>query len=154
MTFSFVLNFAYAEALEVAQNFTEVHALYERFLDALLAELEALESTAIEAANLSQSSSQESQGPDLTQNTSFSAQAADDKPSHKKDLQERRREFGVVWVMYMRFARRAEGQQSARSVFAKARRDKYNRFTPWEVYEAAGTPMIRVLHVQSLMEAL
>ncbi|KAI0030401.1 Suf-domain-containing protein [Vararia minispora EC-137] len=130
---SFVLNFAYAEALEITQSFEEVHALYERFLDALRGELDTLEARLGDTANTSQTS-QESQNPNNSQTQEFSAQAADDKPPKAKDLRERKKEYGVVWIMYMRFARRAEGQQSARTVFGKARRDKW---TPWQVYEAA-----------------
>ena len=37
--------------------------------------------------------------------------------------------------MYIRFARRAEGVRSSRTVFSKARKE---RWTPWEVYESAG----------------
>ena len=35
----------------------------------------------------------------------------------------------------MRFGRRSEGVKSLRSIFGKARRD---RWIPWEVYEASG----------------
>lgn len=45
--------------------------------------------------------------------------------------------------MYMRFARRAEGLKPARSVFGKARKDKW---ISWEVYEAAGTPPVVLIN--------
>ena len=53
----------------------------------------------------------------------------------EKELDAHKKELGVVWIMLMRFSRRAEGLRPARSIFAKARKDKY---CPWEVYEAAG----------------
>ena len=40
---SFLLNFAYAEALELKRQYTEVHDLYTKFLDTLRAELDELE---------------------------------------------------------------------------------------------------------------
>ncbi|EEB95103.1 hypothetical protein MPER_05983 [Moniliophthora perniciosa FA553] len=46
-----------------------------------------------------------------------------------------RNDFGVVYIIYMRFARRADGLEAARSVFSKARKDVL--LTPWPVYEAA-----------------
>ena len=64
----------------------------------------------------------------------FNAHTADEKNPLRKDFNERRREYGVVWIMYMRFARRTEGARAGRDVFAKARLDK---LTPWQVYESA-----------------
>ena len=72
-----------------------------------------------------------------SQNSSFSTQSSsDEKPSKSKELADRRTEYGIAWIIYMRFARRAETLQSARNVFGQARKDTW---TPWEVYEAAGT---------------
>src|SRR5271156_4882870 len=67
--------------------------------------------------------------------SSFNAQASDEKPSKHTELQRLRTEYGVAWIMYMRFGRRAEGVKSLRGIFGKARRD---RWVPWEVYEASG----------------
>jgi len=144
---SFVLNFAYAEALEQNQNFAEVHATFEKFLDVLRRDLETVESR-ISSANSSFSSNiSTATQPNPTeaalafippgiqsQSSSFNTQVSDEKPSKNKELSERRTEYGIAWIVYMRFARRAEGLKSSRTIFAKARRD---RWTPWEVYEAA-----------------
>ncbi|KAI0771691.1 hypothetical protein BD413DRAFT_475587 [Trametes elegans] len=151
---SFVLNFAYAEALEVQGNFAEVHATYEKFLDVLRKDLETVEAR-VNSANssnssigsqASQSSLKDSNAMDVTpglsqsqsqppsQNSSFATQAGDEKPPKSKELTDKRTDYGIVYIMYMRFGRRAEGLKSARNVFGKARRD---RWTPWEVYEAA-----------------
>jgi cleavage stimulation factor subunit 3 len=68
-------------------------------------------------------------------NSSFNTQASDEKLTKSSELQERRTEFGLAYIMYMRFGRRAEGVKGSRKVFGIARRD---RWAPWEVYEAAG----------------
>ena len=74
-----------------------------------------------------------------SQNSSFNTQSDDEKPTKSKELLDKRTQHGVAWIMYMRFARRAENLRSARAVFGKARRD---RWTPWEVYEAAGMQLL------------
>lgn len=51
------------------------------------------------------------------------------------DLEDRKKEYALTYIIYMRFARRAEGVKASRSLFGKARRDKY---ASWEVYEAGG----------------
>jgi len=51
-----------------------------------------------------------------------------------KDVDASSTAIGVVWVMYMRFARRAEGMKAARGVFGKAR--KLPHLT-WHVFEAS-----------------
>jgi len=140
---SFVLNFAYAECLEVNQKYADVHAIYDKFLEILRRDLDALEAK-VNSANSSQSSNlsgaaavdfQSADLPMPSNNSSFATQPADEKPPKTKELSDRRTEYGLVWTMYMRFARRAEGLKSSRPVFAKARRD---RWVPWEVYESAG----------------
>ena len=137
---SFVLNFAYAEALELQGNFAEVHAVYEKFLGILRKDLEAIEAK-INASN-SSSSSKDSNAMDVTpqpgtqsQHSSFNTQSSDDRPPKNKELTDKRTDYGIAWIMYIRFARRAEGLKSARNVFGKARRD---RLTPWEVHESEG----------------
>jgi cleavage stimulation factor subunit 3 len=116
----------------------------ERFLSVLCVDLEALESR-INSANSSLSSisttASASNPPPTTEvgvqstNSSFATQASDEEPPKSKELSERRTEYGVVWIIYMRFGQRAEGLQSSRSIFSRARKD---RWTPWEVFEAAG----------------
>jgi cleavage stimulation factor subunit 3 len=140
------------EALEVKKDLPEVHVTYEKFLNLLRANLEELE----QQANASTSNGDAPANPanpatpappanpanppngaeQNSQNTSFGSQTSDDKPPQVTELQKQRTEYGLVWIIYMRFARRAEGVRSSRMVFSKARRD---RWTPWEVYEADGT---------------
>jgi cleavage stimulation factor subunit 3 len=151
---SFVLNFAYAELQEAKKEYPEVHATFEKFIAVLRSNLEALESkinsatssfsstgsTTTNAAwnpntNVSTSVAPTTEAGVHSNNSSFATQSADEKPPKSKELAERRTEYGLVWIVYMRFGRRAEGIKSSRAIFAKARKC---RWTPWEVFEAAG----------------
>lgn len=154
ISYSFLLTFAYVEAQEAKKEFADVHATFDRFLAALRTNLEALEHTASQANN-GQPNSQSTNGtangnasivvPPLgsitetgihSNNSSFNTQSSDgDKPPKGSELAEKRTEYGLAWIVYMRFGRRAEGVKSSRAIFGKARKD---RWAPWEVYEAAG----------------
>ncbi|KAF9530907.1 hypothetical protein CPB83DRAFT_919848 [Crepidotus variabilis] len=133
---SYLLTFAYVEALEVKKEFAEIHAVYEKFLAVLQTNLDTLEKatngntanpSAVNASVANISAEQNSQ------NTSYSSSSSDDNPK-VSELQKHRTEYGLAWIMYMRFARRSEGVKSSRTVFGKARKD---RWTPWGVFEAA-----------------
>jgi len=134
---SFLLTFAYAEALEAKKELEEVHALYEKFLATLRANLEQLEgssgNTSV-SSNGSQITNGNADGGSSSQNSSFNTQTGEE-PQKKTELQTHRTEYGLAWIMYMRFGMRAEGVKPSRTIFAKARKD---RWTPWQVYEAAG----------------
>lgn len=141
---SFLLNFEYAETQEIANNFTEVHSTYEKLFEVLRRELESFEAR-IGSAPSSVNNSLDSQTngingdhtPDInaSQVTQTSSQGTEDRPKQKsKELAERRTEYGLAIIMYMRFCNRAENLQSFRNAFKQARKD---RWTPWEVYEAA-----------------
>jgi cleavage stimulation factor subunit 3 len=139
------LNFEYAETQEIAGNFLEVHSTYEKLFEVLRRELESLEAR-IGSAHSSTNNSLESQvngiingdhTPEFntSQATQTSSQGTEEKPKQKpKELAERRTEYGLAIIMYMRFCNRAEHLQSFRNAFKQARKD---RWTPWEVYEAA-----------------
>jgi cleavage stimulation factor subunit 3 len=145
---SFLLNFAYAELQESRKELADVHAMFDRFLGLLRKDLDALESR-VNSANSSFSSNASgaaatadtSLAPAIAEvvihsnNSSFATQSSEEKPPKSKELEERRTQYGLVWIMYMRFARRAENFKASRAVFGKARKD---RWTPWETYEAAG----------------
>ncbi|KAH9483272.1 mRNA 3'-end-processing protein RNA14 [Psilocybe cubensis] len=142
---SFLLNFAYAEALEIKKDLAGVHATYEKFLGILRTNLDRLEETskADAAANGSQSNGTNAPPPTApaiipeppSNVSSFSSQGSqDDKPPKTTELQKHRTEYGLAWIMYMRFGMRAEGVKGSRTIFGKARRD---RWSPWEIYEAA-----------------
>jgi cleavage stimulation factor subunit 3 len=113
--------------MELKKDFPSVHATYDKLLSALVKDLEALESTASPNGASAEPSSQST--------TNSLGSQGEEKAPKTTELQERRSEYGLVYIMYMRFSRRAEGLQSLRKVFGKARRD---RWAPWEVYEASG----------------
>ncbi|KAF9460965.1 hypothetical protein BDZ94DRAFT_1238063 [Collybia nuda] len=143
---SFLLTFVYVEAQEARKEFADVHSTFDKFLSALRIELETLEQNA-KSANSSFSSNGPENGPNTTNavtglveaglhsnNSSFNTQTSEEKPPKSSELSERRTEYGLAYIVYMRFGRRAEGVKSSRSIFGKARKD---RWAPWEVYEAA-----------------
>jgi len=106
---SFVLNYAYIEYLESKQNYEQVHIAFEKFLGVLRKNLETIRAQPASSTNV---------------------QCIDDD-----DLEERKKEYGVAWVNYMKFGRRAEGMSSFRAIFAKARQERH---VSWIVFEAAG----------------
>lgn len=121
--------------MELKGDLPEVHSTYEKFIATLAKGLDELEksdpSAALNGVKDEPNSSQST-------NDSFNSQSSDDRSTAKKgptEAQLKRSEYGQAYIMWMRFARRAEGLQSLRKVFAKARKD---RWAPWEVYEASG----------------
>ncbi|KIM62980.1 hypothetical protein SCLCIDRAFT_24567 [Scleroderma citrinum Foug A] len=145
---SFLLHFPYAEMQEARKEYGEVNNSFDKILDRLRVQLEELE-TRVNSAGSSFSSdasgrtvptsvpnsaaSAVTEG-NVSTNSSFATQSADEKPPKSKELQDRRSEYGLVWIMYIRYARRAHDLKTFRAIFARARKD---RWTPWEVYEAA-----------------
>ncbi|KAJ2925795.1 hypothetical protein H1R20_g11295, partial [Candolleomyces eurysporus] len=128
---SYLLTFAYVEVMEQKKDYAEVHATFERFLGLQSKVLDELQKNSPDAAN---GSFNETQPASQSTNSSFGSQSSDEKPPKLTELQERRTEYGLAYIFYMRFARRAEGLQALRKVFGKARKDKW---APWEVYEAS-----------------
>jgi cleavage stimulation factor subunit 3 len=120
----------YVEVMEKKEDYAKVHTAFEKLLQVQAKILDELQKNNPEdgSFNGSQPSSQST-------NTSFGSQQSATTPSKLTELQERRTEYGLVYILYMRFARRAEGLQAMRKVFGKARKDKW---APWEVYEACG----------------
>ena len=133
-----------------------MHQTFKKFIEVLRQNLEEIEQSAngpnnsftsngttstapIGSAESSSMITSLSQPGSQSQNSSFSSQSTEEKPSKSKELADRRTEYGIAWIVYMRFARRAETLQSARAVFGQARKD---RWTPWEVYEAAGKYLV------------
>ncbi|KAJ6615526.1 hypothetical protein B0H10DRAFT_2040864 [Mycena sp. CBHHK59/15] len=125
---SFLLTFAYAELLETKKEFTEVHTLFERFFSVLRVDLAVLSANATTTADPPAPAPIDNDSPP--------------KPSND-ELVERKKEYSLAWIDYMRFARRAEGVKASREVFARARKDEW---VGWEVYEAAA---IREYHCDS-----
>ncbi|KAF8720570.1 hypothetical protein AX14_010937 [Amanita brunnescens Koide BX004] len=157
---SFLLTFAYAEAQEAKKDYADVHATYERFLEILRGELEKLEQESGEGKTAAANNGSNGTGSGLTPtstlfdgngapaagstsglgggvnsaSSSFNTQTTKLSTPAQSELAERRAEFGLAYIVYMRFGRRAEGIKASRAIFGKARRD---RWSPWQVYEAA-----------------
>jgi cleavage stimulation factor subunit 3 len=144
---SFLLNFAYAEGMELKNDFAKVRTTFEAFLAILRADLDDLKArvdatAAAAAANASAANADTTLTTEPNTsgvvNTTINSQASmtstADEESKRRELAEKRTEYGLVYIMYMRFSRRAEGQAAWRLIFRKARMDTW---TPWEVYEAA-----------------
>lgn len=133
----FLIHFAYAELCESLSKLPEAHSAFDSLLNALHTELERLEtsiSAEVEAvrASVPAPASAEANG-ELAIERDEREKAVMDKRG--KELDGMKGELGVVWIMLMRFARRAEGLRPARGIFTKARKDKW---CPWSVYESAG----------------
>ncbi|KAH8116669.1 hypothetical protein DFH11DRAFT_1742282 [Phellopilus nigrolimitatus] len=69
-----------------------------------------------------------------TTKTTSSSSSPSEVPPHSENVRERQQEYGLVYVVYIRFALRAEGVDASHAVFGKARKDKW---TTWEVFESA-----------------
>lgn len=143
---SFLLNLAYIEIQEIKKNESEAIIAFDEFLAALRANLEVAESQA-NTNNLPSNNATPTTGPThitiestrsmiKLNDKSANVQGGNKTSSKSKSLAERKKEYGLVWIMYMRAARRARSIQKARDVFRKARGD---RWVPWEVWEAAGS---------------
>ncbi|CAK5277319.1 unnamed protein product [Mycena citricolor] len=149
---SFALTYAYVELLEKAEmkkdtkNFAEVDGVYDRFFKTLRPELARL-TVAISAASAPEEPKEEPafdpNGMDFAPGMGVAAEVEQRKLSDhkqqqikqlKEELEEKRKQFGNVWINYMRFARRSQGQLAHREAFGKARKDEY---IPFEVFEAA-----------------
>lgn len=131
---SFILNFAYAEALEVAKNYTEAHSLFTKFIELLQVELE--KQFHVLAPDPSFAMNGTAIVQHLTASTTSSTNSLSGTSPSLKEFLKRRTELCIAWITYMRFGLRAEGLKTARNIFGKARKDKW---IGWEVYEAAAS---------------
>ncbi|WVF72119.1 hypothetical protein IAT40_006931 [Kwoniella sp. CBS 6097] len=144
---SFLLTFALSELLEDLNTYPAVHDLFVSLIDALSPEIDSLKKTIdreVEAAK----------GPEIPNSSSLGdinmdgdgasevQKMVEEREARGKLVEERRgkevdelvRGVNVAWIMYMRFARRAEGIKAARGVFGKARKSPY---LSWHTFEAS-----------------
>jgi hypothetical protein len=98
--------------LESERNFKETREVYDELLVTLLPGLEKLSADAIQMEKLNEP-----------------------LKNIREELYRQKQSYGSVYIAYLKFTRRAEGLESFRAIFQKAMKDKW---TPWEVYEAAG----------------
>ncbi|KAH8832695.1 Suf-domain-containing protein [Flagelloscypha sp. PMI_526] len=141
---SALLHFTYAETNELSKKYDVVHKMYEKYLGHLLQELEEMNvnpdspttSFSFDDPSKSPTNGQDSNAMDAVNASqpSFLLPAVPETVAKTSEYSDRRSEYGLVWIMYIRFAHRAEGLKASRKVFSNARKIKQ---TPWEVYEAA-----------------
>jgi cleavage stimulation factor subunit 3 len=132
----YVLHFAYAELCESLGKLPEAHTAFDSLLKGIHSKLEVAEAGLAAEVEAVRASVPVSTG-DVNGELSLERDEREKivVEQHNKELEGIKGELGVVWVMLMRFTRRAEGLRPARTVFARSRKDKY---CPWSVYEAAG----------------
>ncbi|KAK7447756.1 mRNA 3'-end-processing protein rna14 [Stygiomarasmius scandens] len=128
---SFLLNFAYIDFLENKKEFETVHKTFNRLLEILQKNLDRLQAEAVALPD----DVHESHGTEAgSSSEELQARLFRMNIIDSEELKDMVKEYGLVWIMYMRFGRRAEGVQSSRAIFGKARKGKY---VSWEIFEAA-----------------
>ncbi|KAK7450527.1 mRNA 3'-end-processing protein rna14 [Stygiomarasmius scandens] len=128
---SFLLNFAYIDFLENEKEFGAVHKAFNQFLEILQNNLDRLQAEADKAAALP-GAVHKSHGAEADSSNGISLSRMNIVDS--EELKDRVKEYNLVWIMYMRFGRRAEGIKSSRAIFGKARKGRY---ISWDMFEAA-----------------
>ncbi|CAE6435414.1 unnamed protein product [Rhizoctonia solani] len=131
---SFLLHFAYTEICEVQKKYPEVHSTFEGLVDALHTQLDTLDNSIKEEVAAAKANAPPVDFMAPPEEQSAPSEADNILARRTPELNELKSELGVVWIMYMRFARRSEGLKPARTIFGKARKDKH---IFWNVYEAA-----------------
>ncbi|CAE6450936.1 unnamed protein product [Rhizoctonia solani] len=129
-----LLHFAYNEICEVQKKYPEVHSTFEDLINALHVQLDALDSSIKEEVTAAKANAPPIDFMAAPDEQSAPSEADNILTRRIPELNELKSELGVVWIMYMRFARRSEGLKPARTIFGKARKDKH---IFWNVYEAA-----------------
>ncbi|ORY33805.1 hypothetical protein BCR39DRAFT_519303 [Naematelia encephala] len=141
---SFLLNFALADAEEEHKNFATCHEIYDTLISHLQPEIDELKITV--AAEVDAARGPEIPAPlDGTIDDEVASETArliEEREARGRLVEERRGQdvdalataASVVWIMYMRFARRAEGIKAARGIFGKARKSAH---VTWHVFEAS-----------------
>ncbi|KAE9411113.1 Suf-domain-containing protein [Gymnopus androsaceus JB14] len=129
---SFLLTFAYTEVLELRKEYAQVHTTYSKFLDIQKATLTELQQSIDEEQERTKKAAETAKS-DESIASQLDLLSSSEEIFLSGDFDDRKKEYALTYIMYMRFARRAEGVKASRSLFGRARRDKY---ASWEVYEA------------------
>lgn len=129
------MHFAFNEICEVQKKYAEVHTTFEGLINALQLQLDTLDNSIKEEVAAAKAAAPPLDFMAPPEDPSAPSEADNILARRTPELNELRSELGVVWIMYMRFARRSEGLKPARTIFGKARKDKH---VFWNVYEAAG----------------
>lgn len=140
---SFLLTFALAEIEEEQKNFADCHSIYTSLIDSLNTETEDMRVQVASEVEVARGPEIPVQADnDMNGEESDYARLVREREERGKLVQERRGKdiensktaAGIVWVYYMRFARRAEGLKAARLVFGKARKSPN---VTWHIFEAS-----------------
>ncbi|ORZ09158.1 hypothetical protein BCR42DRAFT_334731 [Absidia repens] len=133
---SLLLHFAYAEICESRQMLDETRSAFDSLLEQLNQNVEKLKtSVQQEISDIQQNAEQERANMNLgddvdgelrEQLRTRERQIKKKQDTLEEDLKEKvdaiMRQCSLVWIAYMRFARRTEGIKSARALFSKARK--------------------------------
>lgn len=139
---SFLLSFALAELEEDARNFAECHAIFTNLIERLNVEIDELKIAVEKEVEVARGPEVPAAAHELNNEESDYARLVRERDERGRAVAERRGKdvddakaaLGIVWVMYMRFARRAEGLKAARLVFGKARKSPH---VTWHSFEAS-----------------
>ncbi|KAK9717514.1 mRNA 3'-end-processing protein rna14, variant 2 [Basidiobolus ranarum] len=135
---SLLLHFAYAELEESKKNNPRARELYEILLkniEKYIEEIrtsgeqeinELVQSLASEEVENEEDSERERDGEDRerlrVKERSAEKQKAKVEAQIEKNLMSVKKAFTLVWIMFMKYARRAEGIKAARQIFSRARK--------------------------------
>ncbi|WVO21992.1 mRNA 3'-end-processing protein RNA14 [Cryptococcus decagattii] len=151
---SFLLTFANAELQEERKAFPTCHSLYTTLISKLNPEVDELRQNVAREVEIARgppipgsekaaTAAAVGDSIDVDGNDISDIQRLVEEREQRgelvaqrrgKDVEELMIGISVVWIMYMRFARRAEGIKAARGVFGKARKSPH---LTWHVFEAS-----------------
>lgn len=142
---SFLLTFALAEKEEDNRNYADCHKIFDQLIGRVNVEIDDLTKQVereieiargpevpITAQHDLEIDGEESDVARLVREREERGKAVAHRRKH--DVDAAKTAAGIAWVMYMRFARRAEGLKAARGVFGKARKSPY---VTWHIFEAS-----------------
>lgn len=151
---SLLLHYAYAELEESKGQNEECHKVYNGLIERLQAEIESTTTAmqteikeALEEKERVEAQEKAMRNQNMMQNNDDDDEVSVEVRNQEKEsikraimesktehLNELKRLAASVWIMQMRFARRAEGIQQARGVFSRARKWPH---VGWQVFEAS-----------------
>jgi cleavage stimulation factor subunit 3 len=126
---SFLLYLAHAEYLERDRKFKEAHEVFNSFLTTLAQDLENA-NVIIQTEEILAKALESVQGEVSQLKKSNEAMM-----NRHEDMYCQKQSYGVVYIAYLKFTLRSEGLNAFRSIFERAKKDKW---IPWEVFEVAG----------------
>ncbi|WVQ78099.1 hypothetical protein IAT38_000180 [Cryptococcus sp. DSM 104549] len=147
---SFLLTFSFTEVEEGRKNYAACHQLYTALIDRLNPEVDDLRKkiaveveiargppipgadTAVAGGDVDMNGNETSEAQKLAEEREARGRLVAERRG--KDVEQAMVGISMVWIMYMRFARRAEGIKASRGVFGKARKSPH---LTWHTFEAS-----------------